>query len=158
MTIRSDIATETFLSGYSCAQSVLYSFCDEAGLHPDTALKIACGFGAGIARRQEICGAVTGGIMVLGLKYGRGEEQDLTAMEDTYAKVHELIRRFEDRHGTCSCLQLLGGCNVATEEGRDYFDAHDLINHICKPCVQTVISILEDMTKEPPNQPADNTT
>lgn len=152
MTTRNDIATETFLSGYSCAQSVLYAFCDEFGLHPDTALKIACGFGAGIARRQEICGAVTGGIMVLGLRHGRGEEQDLTAMEDTYANVRELIRRFEDRHGTCRCLQLLGGCNVATEDGRESFDSRDLINHICKPCVRTVVSILEDMAGEQPNR------
>jgi len=74
MKTRSDRATEMFLSGYNCAQSVLWSFSDEVRLDPDTALRIACGFGAGMARRQEVCGAVTGGIMVLGLRLGRGEK------------------------------------------------------------------------------------
>ena len=153
MKTRSDKATEKFLSGYSCAQTVLWSFCEEFGLHPDTALKIACGFGAGVARRQEICGAVTGGIMVLGLTFGRGEEQEVTAMDDTYAKAQELIRRFEAQHGSSNCRQLLGGLDITTEEGHDDFETRDLINHTCKPCVQTVISVLEEMMKEPPNQP-----
>jgi C_GCAxxG_C_C family probable redox protein len=155
MKTRSDKATEKFLSGYSCAQSVVWSFCDETGLHPDTALKIACGFGGGMARRQEICGAVTGGIMVLGLAYGRGEEHDQAATEATYAKTRELMRRFEVEHGTCNCRRLLGGCDIATEEGRNYFEEHDLINRKCAPCVRTAIAILEEMLQAPMDRSPD---
>jgi len=146
MTTRSDIATEKFLSGYNCAQSVLWSFAEDLRLDPETALKIACGFGAGMARRQEVCGAVTGGIMVLGLRHGRGERQDRTATEETYARTQELMRRFEAKHGTCNCRQLLDGCDLTTEEGRKAFKERDLHNRICKGYVQTVVAILEDMT------------
>ena len=146
MKTRSDRAAEKFLAGYNCAQSVLWSFSPELGLDAELSLKVACGFGAGIARRQEVCGAVTGGIMVIGLRHGRGEKQDRTATEATYAKTQELIRRFEARHGTCNCRQLLGGCDLATEQGRADFKEKDLLNRTCKVCVQTVVGILEDLT------------
>ena len=148
MKTRSDAAVEKFLSGYNCAQSVLWSFRQELGMDADVSLKIACGFGAGMARRQDICGAVTGGIMVLGLKYGRGEKQDRTATEETYAKTQELMHRFEAKHGTCSCRQLLGGCDLTTEEGRNLIKNTDLLNRVCKACVETVVVILEDMIAE----------
>ena len=72
MSNRTNIAVDKFLSGYNCAQSVLYAFREEIGLGDDMALKIACGLGAGMGRKQEVCGAVTGGILVLGLRHGRG--------------------------------------------------------------------------------------
>ena len=148
MKTRNDAATEKFLSGYNCAQSVLWSFAQELQFDPESALKVACGFGAGIARKQEICGAVAGGIMVLGLKYGRGENQDRTATEETYAKTQELMSRFEAKYSTCNCCELLGGCDLTTEAGRNFFKENDLLSCTCKACVQTVVSILEDMTKK----------
>jgi C_GCAxxG_C_C family probable redox protein len=153
MKTRSEAATEKFLSGYNCAQSVLWSFSQELLLDPNSALKVACGFGAGIAQRQEVCGAVTGGIMVLGLKYGRGEGQDRTATEETYAKIQELMHLFETKHGTCNCRQLLGGCDFTTEEGRNLFKKKDLLNHTCKACVQSVVAILEDIIPKRQNKP-----
>lgn len=152
MKTRSDMAAEKFLSGYNCAQSVLWSFAEDLRLHPETALKIACGFGAGMARRQEVCGAVTGGIMVLGLRHGRGQMEDRTATEATYTQTQELIRRFEARHGTCNCRQPLEGCDLATEEGRRIFKERDLLNRTCKACVRAVVTILDDMAKGMPNE------
>ena len=73
MKTRSDIAVEKFLAGYNCAQAVLYPFCEDLGLDKDIALKLACGLGAGMARKQEVCGAITGGIVTLGFKHGRGD-------------------------------------------------------------------------------------
>lgn len=157
MKTRKDRATEKFLSGYNCAQAVLWSFCDMFGIPPDTALKIACGLGAGMARRQEVCGAVTGGILVLGLAHGRGDGEERTATELTYNKTQELMRRFEAKHGTCNCRQLLDGCDIATEEGRKAFVDRDLLNRTCNPCVQTVVAILEEMTKSIPNQASEVT-
>ena len=66
---RVEQAVSKFAEGYNCAQSVLFSFCDDLGMDKDKALKIACGFGAGMGRKEEVCGAVTGGIMVIGAKY-----------------------------------------------------------------------------------------
>ncbi len=150
MSTRSDRATEKFLSGYNCAQSVLWSFAGDVRLDSETALKIACGFGAGMARRQEVCGAVSGGLMVLGLRLGRGEGQDRMATEETYAKAEQLMRRFEARHGTCNCRLLLGGCDLRTEEGRKRFKERDMLNTVCVPCVQTAVAIVEDMLKDRP--------
>ena len=144
MKTRSERATEKFMAGYNCAQSVLWAFADDVGLNPETALKIACGFGAGIGRKQETCGAVSGAIMALGLRHGRGEAQDRSATEATYAKTRELLARFEARLGSCNCRQLLG-CDLATDQGHADFLARDLRGKVCAPCVQAAVSILEEM-------------
>jgi C_GCAxxG_C_C family probable redox protein len=112
-------------------------------LTDEIALKIACGFGAGIARKEEICGAITGGILVLGLRYGRGSNDDRSAMELTYLKTRELMDLFSNKHGTFICRELLNGCELTTEEGQKYFKENDLLKKTCTPCVQSVVEILE---------------
>ena len=145
MKSRAEMAVSKFSEGYNCAQSVFYSFCDDLGFDKNTALKMACGLGAGMGRKGEVCGAVTGGIMVIGAKYGRGETDDQTAKELTYKKTRELMDRFEKKHGTFICRQLLKGCELTTEEGQEHFKANNLSNTTCKPCVQSVVEILDDI-------------
>ena len=145
-----ETASEKFLSGYNCSQSILWTFAQQLNLDADAALKIACGFGAGMGRSQEVCGAVTGGIMALGMKYGRGENQDRTATDETYAKTQELMQRFEAKHGTCNCLKLLSGCDLTTEVGRTEFKARDMQRQICAACVRTVAAVLEDLLADQP--------
>lgn len=142
---RSDVAVEKFLGGYNCAQAVLYSFCDYLGFDKDMALKLSCGFGAGMGRKEEVCGAVTGGIIVLGIKYGRGEGQDRALTEQTYKKVCELMDRFSKKHHTYICRGLLEGCELTTPEGQQEFKEKDLLNKICKQCVSSVVEILEEI-------------
>jgi len=122
---------------------VLYAFREESGLSEEMALKIACGLGAGMARKEEVCGAVTGGILVLGMRHGRGSKDDRSAQERTYAKTRELMDRFSEKHGTVICRKLLNGCELTTKEGQKYFKDNDLLNKLCVPCVQSVIMILE---------------
>ncbi len=124
---------------------MLYAFRDESGLARDAALKIACGLGAGMGRKEEVCGAVTGGILVIGVKYGRGEKDDRTVQETTYAKTRELMDRFSAERGTFICRKLLHGCELTTAEGQQQFRENDLLNKICKPCVQSVVEILENI-------------
>lgn len=143
MKTKSDNAVEKFLAGYNCAQAVLYSFCDDLHFNKDTALKLACGFGAGMARKQEVCGAIGGGIITIGLKYGRGEGQDRIPTEETYRKVRELMSRFESKHGSCLCRILLDGCDLNTPEGQRYFKENDLLNSTCKGYVKTVVEAVE---------------
>ena len=142
---RTEIAVSKFSEGYNCAQSVFYSFCDDLQFDKNTALKMACGFGAGMGRKGEVCGAVTGGIMVIGAKYGRGERDDRTAKELTYKKTRELMDRFEKKHGTFICRKLLHGCELTTEEGQKHFKENNLSNTICQPCVRSVVEILDDI-------------
>ncbi len=142
---KSEQAISKFMGGYNCAQSVFYAFCEDLGVDQDTSLKMACGFGAGMGRKGEVCGAVTGGIMALGVKYGRGEKEDRAVTDAAYVKVRELMDQFASRNGTCICRQLLNGCDLTTEDGQKYFKENDLLNKSCKPCVQSAVEILETM-------------
>ncbi len=140
-----DMALAKFAEGYNCSQSVLHAHCDELGLDRNTALRLACGLGAGMGRKGEVCGAVSGGVLVLGLRHGRGENDGRSATDTTYAKVRELMDRFQQRHGTVRCRELLGGCDLATPEGQKAFKEKDLFQRVCMPCVETVVRILEEI-------------
>lgn len=145
MNTKQDIAIKKFREGYNCAQSVLYAHCDDLHLDRNMALRLATGFGAGMARKEEVCGAVSGGILVLSLRHGRGERDDRSATETTYAKTRELMERFQQRHGTFICKQLLNGCDITTAEGQKLFKENDLLNSTCVPCVESVMTILEEI-------------
>jgi C_GCAxxG_C_C family probable redox protein len=142
---RRDEAAKKILSGFNCAQSVFYVFSDYLDFDKNIAVKIASGFGAGMGRKEEVCGAVSGGILVLGTKYGRGENDDRSSTEITYAKTRELIDRFVARHGTIICRKLIDGCELTTEEGQRQFKQNDLLNKRCKLCVESVVEILNEM-------------
>ncbi len=140
---KSEQAISKFVGGYNCAQSVFSAFCEDLQIDQNAALKIACGFGAGMGRKGEVCGAVTGGIMALGARYGRGENEDRTATEATYARTREFMNQFASQHDTCLCRELLNGCDLTTEEGQKTFRESDLFNKVCKPCVQSAVEIVE---------------
>lgn len=140
---RSEIAISKFAEGYNCAQAVLYSFCDYLNFDKDMALKLSCGFGAGMGRNEEVCGAISGGIMVIGMQYGRGEEQDPSFTEQAYQKTREFMDEFKEKHGTYICRQLLGDCELTTQEGQAEFNQKDLLNKVCKQCVRDAVDILE---------------
>jgi len=76
--MKSQYAVELFRKGFLCSQAVLASFCDSYGLDRNSALKIACGLGSGM-RCAEICGAVSGAVLVIGLKYGYTDAKDASA-------------------------------------------------------------------------------
>ena len=142
---RDEVAVVKFLDGYNCAQAVLYSFCDDLKLDKDMALRLACGFGAGMGRKEEVCGAVSGGIMALGMKYGRGENEEQSLTEQTYQKARKLMERFAEKHGSYICRILLGGCELTDLEGQKEFKEKDLYNRVCKQCVASVVQIVEEI-------------
>ena len=88
--------------------------------------KIATGFGAGMGRHGETCGALVGAIMALGLKYGREEAADLEAKTITYDKAQALLQTFKQEFGTVVCCDLIG-CDFQTEEGNERFKQENLI-------------------------------
>jgi C_GCAxxG_C_C family probable redox protein len=152
MKTKNEVAVEKLLAGYNCAQSVLYAFGPELGLNDELSLKLPTGLGGGMGRRGEVCGAVTGGILALGLKFGRGGRQDRSATEQTYQKTQELMARFEGRHGSCLCRVLLDGCDLRTTEGQQYFKENDLLHKTCMGCVQSVVETLTEILDAPENR------
>ena len=105
---RSEEAKNNFLSGMNCAQAVLCAFADRCGLDRETALKLASGFGGGIARQREVCGAITGMCMAADLICGPGEASDKAAKDEHYAFIRGLCDEFRNETGSILCRELLG--------------------------------------------------
>lgn len=101
-------AAELFLSGCNCAQAVAVAFCNVTGLDENTVKKLSSSFGGGFGRLREVCGAVSGMMMVLGLLYGYSDpgEKDIYKKEH-YALVQELAGRFKDECGSIICREIL---------------------------------------------------
>ena len=108
MSVHSDLARELFRKGYNCSQSIFAAFCDETGLGIDTALKIASSFGGGMGRLREVCGAVSGMFMVVGMKYGYTDPSDKKAKTEHYRVIQDLAKQFEKENGSIICRELLG--------------------------------------------------
>lgn len=144
---RSEAAVKKFEEGYNCAQAVLYSLCDNTELDINTALKISCGFGGGMGRKEEVCGAVSGGIMAIGMLYGRGENQDRSYTEQTYQKTREFMDKFTEKHDTYICRKLLDGCELTTPDGKAVYRDKDLSKNVCRQCVYDAVNMIEDITR-----------
>jgi len=91
---KADDAVALFLQGFNCTQSILSVFAPDFGLDRDTARRISHGFGAGIARTDKMCGALSAAIMVIGLQYGGIRADNVAAKEKTYAVVGEFLNEF----------------------------------------------------------------
>jgi len=108
MNDHSEEAKNNFLAGMNCAQAVLCAFADRCGLDRETALKLASGFGGGIARQREVCGAITGMCMAADLIRGPGEGSDKAAKDEHYAFIRGLCDAFRNETGSIICRELLG--------------------------------------------------
>ena len=101
-------AAELFLSGSNCAQAIVVAFCDVTGLEPDFAAKMASSFGGGMGRMREVCGAVSGMLMVAGLLYGYtdpGEKDENKKAH--YQLVQQLSGQFREEIGSIVCREIL---------------------------------------------------
>jgi C_GCAxxG_C_C family probable redox protein len=137
-------AVEIYKDGYNCAQSVLTVFAPDLGMDRDIAMKVSCGFGSGIGRSGNLCGAITGGMLVLGLKYGMIDSEFQEEKENTYDKVIELQERIRAIHGTVNCNDLLG-FDIGTPEGLEKVKELELSDKICSKIVGDVVRILEEL-------------
>lgn len=141
-----DKAESLFQQGFSCSQAVLAACGEGLGVEEDALLKISTGFGAGMGRMGEVCGAVTGAFMAIGLKHGRSKIEDQAAKEKTQRLVQEFARRFKSRHRTILCRELLG-CDLNTPEGIKFAREKNLFGTVCLGCVRSAVEIMEDLLK-----------
>lgn len=100
-------AAELFLKGYNCAQSVTVAFCDVTGLPEDFSAKMASSFGGGMGRMREVCGAVSGMLMVAGLLYGYETPGDDVSKKAHYQLVQYLAGQFRAQAGSIVCREIL---------------------------------------------------
>jgi C_GCAxxG_C_C family probable redox protein len=145
MSERSEKAVSCFES-FNCAQSVLATCGPELGLGRETALRVAGGFGGGMGRLGEVCGAVTGAFMVIGLKHGKShpEDDESETKIKAYALVHEFADRFRAHNGSILCRELLG-CDIGTPTGRAQASEKGLFSNLCPKLVRDAVEILEQM-------------
>lgn len=140
---KSEDAIVNFKKGINCSQCVLSAFSEELGLDKELALKIASGFGGGICQ-GEVCGAVTGAIMVLNLKYGNSRAEDNEAKERVYEKIRLFSKEFEKINGSIVCRDLLGH-DLKQEGARKYARENGLFKVVCPKAVKDAIEILENI-------------
>jgi C_GCAxxG_C_C family probable redox protein len=101
-------AVEYFKQGYNCAQSVLLAYADVFDLEPELAKRVAGSFGGGMGRLREVCGAVSGMFMVLGLHYSAVNPDERSVKKANYAAVQRTAKLFKEQFGTIICRDLLG--------------------------------------------------
>jgi C_GCAxxG_C_C family probable redox protein len=144
--VKSDIdhAVKHFNDGLNCCQAILLTYGGLLGLARESALRLGTGFGGGLARHAEVCGAVTGAVMVISIKYGMTRKNDDDAKEKTYELVGEFIKKFREKHDTIVCRDLLG-CDISTEKGHKKAKKDEKFKKICPEFVKTAAEILEEI-------------
>ncbi len=146
---KAEEARALFLKGYNCSQAVMGVFCEELGLDFDTAARLAAPFGGGMGRMREVCGAVSGMYMALGLKYGYSEPYTGKEKAELYKRVQDLAAEFKEHHGSIVCRELLG---LGASAGKDYVPEKRTAEYYKKrPCpdiIADAAGILEKYMQE----------
>lgn len=145
---RCELAYRYHREGYNCAQSVVGAFSDQLGITKEQAMAVAGGFGGGVGQsHEELCGAISGGVIVLGLLHPHAEGADREAKRKIGALAGEFRRRFAETFGGLTrCGELLrarpeanGNTAAALRLG---ITAH------CDVMIVTAVEIIENMLKE----------
>jgi len=142
MDSKEEKALISFRSGLNCAQAVLTGYSDLPGFENAFALNISSGFGGGMGRLQETCGAVTGSYMVLGIYNGGRYSDNAEKKEATYKMIQEFSEKFKSLNGATDCRSLLK-CDLRTEEGHLYAVENNLFSTTCEKCISDSIRILD---------------
>jgi C_GCAxxG_C_C family probable redox protein len=145
---RREAAMANFLKGYNCSQAITMAFADMLPIDATTLSKMASSFGGGMGRLREVCGSVSGMFMIAGLLYGYDGPETGQVKADHYARIQELARRFEEKHGSIVCREMLGLSvrhDVPVPEARtkEYYKK--------RPCAEIIgdaAEILEEYIKE----------
>lgn len=130
----SEYAGELFLKGYNCAQSVVVAFCDVTGLTPEFSAQMASSFGGGMGRMREVCGAVSGMLMVAGLLYGYDVPGDDVSKKKHYQLVQQLAASFREQECSIVCREILN--NPASDPNPTPRTAEF---YKTRPCVRLVV-------------------
>jgi len=145
---RVDDAVSVFGKSCNCSQAVLTAFADGFGIDRDAAMCAARGFGGGMGRTGQACGALTGAVIALGFaEKGTPPEAEKGARELTYDRVKELFERFRERHGATDCRGLIG-IDLGTPEGQRINAEKGITRTLCPNFVRSAVEIAEQAMKD----------
>lgn len=136
---------ELFESGWYCAEAVLQAIAEHQDIDSPVIPGIATGLTAGIARTNDLCGAVIGGILGLGLVMGRQSSAD--SVEPIFAATQALIAEFKQAHGSTNC-RVLTGADLNTREGQAAFLRSGQNVHCAAYVEQVTQKVLELIAKD----------
>ncbi len=132
---RADNAKELFENGCNCCQAVFCAFLDETKLSKEDALRLSAGFGGGMGRMREVCGAVSGMTMVLSNKFACTDPNNHAKKAELYAIIQQAAGEFREENGSIVCRELLGlaeknSSPVPEERTKEYYKK--------RPCAELV--------------------
>ncbi|ALO14493.1 C_GCAxxG_C_C family protein [Salinivirga cyanobacteriivorans] len=133
---KTELAKKYFYEGYGCAQSVLLAFDSKTRLDPVSAINIAAPFNGGIGVANSLCGAVSGGLMVIGIIVGENHKN--IAQKNTVIRIKsdEFLQKFKNVEETCSCEEILKKAEIRKENN------HKACGNAVKNAVQILDQIL----------------
>lgn len=144
MSERGDKAKAFFGQGYNCSQSVLMAFSDITGIDEKTSAMLSSGFGGGMGRMREVCGAVSGMFMAASIVSGYDDPADFEGKKRTYAMIQALAEKFKAQNGSIICKELLGldkpeGTHIPEQRTPEYYQKRP-----CGDLVKDAAEILEE--------------
>ena len=140
---KSEKALDLFSNNFNCSQAVLTAFASDFGLDEKLALMLGTQFGGG-ARNGEMCGAVSGALMVLGLKYGHYESDNTKQKSRAYAIASEYTKRFKELNGSIVCRDLLG-YDLTKPDDMACIKEKNLFGDICPKMIRSAVELLESI-------------
>ncbi len=132
---KKELAISYFANGYNCAQAVVLAFCEELGISETQAAIMSEGFGGGMGRTRSVCGAVSGMVMLAGLKYSKGVPGDMETRLKIYGKIKEVFADFEAQFQTKICAELITQRDTSAGAGGHQKN--------CVECVAQAVEIAE---------------
>ncbi len=139
---RVSTAITFFEQGYNCSQAVFMAYSDIYGIEPETAAKLATSFGGGMGRLREVCGAVSGMFLILGLQYPFTNTKDKSAKNANYKAVQRTANEFRTVMGSYICADLLKIKQApqkpeSSERNKAYYNSRP-----CAKCVRVAAEIV----------------
>lgn len=131
-------ASEYFMEGYGCCQSVVAAFADLYGMDKETALRVSAGFGAGVGRLRMMCGAVSGMVVLAGLHCGTTKGDDREGKANCYKVVQELLAKYKEKNGSVICAELLAKANCKPTTDTHIPDERNDTYYNTRPCARKV--------------------
>ena len=143
MSERVEQAVNLFVDGYSCAQSILAVYGPSLGVEKNAALRLAAPLGGGLSRTDGPCGAATGALLVLGLKFGHSHPEDEESAERIRNLTQDYLSRYDERKGSTMCTDILGH-NLSLPGVPEKVKEGQLAAETCPDVVRTAAQLLEE--------------